>query len=124
MRGYWNTPDDVSKARVLDWVEKEIEKIGLSDLKDTLYFPQSADSGLWEMLPKGTCSLLVQPVSQIPSQGTDEMEKIDGFVLLASSMNYAYTDKDRAWIGAVANKFREHRKKGKKSSAKLSVGVQ
>ncbi|KAJ9679248.1 hypothetical protein PVL29_021239 [Vitis rotundifolia] len=106
VRGYWNTPDDVSKARVLDWVEKEIEKIGLFDLKDTLYFPQSADSGLWEMLPKGTCSLLVQPVLQIPSQGTDEMEKIDGFVLLASSMNYAYTDKDRAWIGAVANKFR------------------
>ena len=45
MRGYWNTPDDVSKARVLDWVEKEIEKIGLSDLKDTLYFPQSAGIG-------------------------------------------------------------------------------
>ncbi|RVW76612.1 Protein cofactor assembly of complex C subunit B CCB2, chloroplastic [Vitis vinifera] len=65
------------------------------------------DSGLWEMLPKGTCSLLVQPVLQIPSQGTDEMEKIDGFVLLASSMNFAYTDKDRAWIGAVANKFRD-----------------
>lgn len=61
------------------------------------------------MLPKGTCSLLVQPVSQIPSQGTDEMEKIDGFVLLASSMNFAYTDKDRAWIGAVANKFRGQR---------------
>lgn len=42
VRGYWNTPNDVSKTHVLDWVEKEIEKIGLSDLKDTLYFPQSA----------------------------------------------------------------------------------
>ena len=58
------------------------------------------------MLPRGTRSLLVQPVLQVPNQGADEMEKIDGFVLVASSIDYAYTDKDRAWIGAVANKFR------------------
>lgn len=45
VRGYWNTPGDVSKARVLEWVEREIEKIGLSDLKDTLYFPQRAGIG-------------------------------------------------------------------------------
>lgn len=41
IRGYWRTPDDVSKARVLDWFEEQIQKIGLSDLKDTLYFTQS-----------------------------------------------------------------------------------
>ena len=63
------------------------------------------DSVLWEMLPKGTRSLLVQPVLQVPIPGANQMEKIEGFVLLASSMSYAYSDKDKAWIGALANKF-------------------
>jgi hypothetical protein len=63
------------------------------------------DSVLWEMLPKGTRSLLVQPVLQVPIPGAHQMEKIEGFVLLASSMSYAYSDKDIAWIGALANKF-------------------
>jgi hypothetical protein len=57
------------------------------------------------MLPKGTRSLLVQPVLQVPNLGANQMEKIEGFVLLASGMSYAYSDKDRAWIGALANKF-------------------
>ncbi|XP_059452101.1 protein COFACTOR ASSEMBLY OF COMPLEX C SUBUNIT B CCB2, chloroplastic isoform X2 [Corylus avellana] len=104
-RGYWNIPEKVSKANLLDWFERQIERIGLKDLKDTLYFPQSSDSVLWEMLPKGTRSLLVQPVLQVPKPGANQVEKIEGFVLLASSMSYAYGDKDKAWIGALANKF-------------------
>lgn len=58
------------------------------------------------MLPKGTCSVFVQPVIQAPNPSAIEAEKIEGFVLLASSMTYAYSDKDRAWIKAVSNKFR------------------
>lgn len=106
VRGYWKTPDDVSKSCLLDWFGRQIEKIGLSDLRDSLYFPQRADSVLWEMFPKGTCSLLVQPVLQIADPNVKEKEKTEGFVLLASSRSYAYSDKDRAWIRAIANKFR------------------
>lgn len=64
------------------------------------------DAGQWEMLPKGTCSVFVQPVIQAPNPSAIEVEKIEGFVLLASSMTYAYSHKDRAWIKAVSNKFR------------------
>ncbi|KAJ0099856.1 hypothetical protein Patl1_20071 [Pistacia atlantica] len=106
IRGYWNTPDGSSKTQLVEWFERQIEKIGLSDLKESLYFPQSADSGLWKMLPKETSSLFVQPVIQIPNPSANEMEKTEGFVLLASSIRYAYSDKDRAWIRAIANKFR------------------
>lgn len=65
------------------------------------------DSVLWELLPKGTRSLLVQPVLQVPKPGANQMEGIEGegFVLLASSRGYAYSDRDKAWIGALANKF-------------------
>ncbi|XP_059629334.1 protein COFACTOR ASSEMBLY OF COMPLEX C SUBUNIT B CCB2, chloroplastic [Cornus florida] len=107
VRGYWNTPVDLSKDHVLDWFEKQIERIGLSDLEDTLYFPQRADSEIWDMLPKGVGSLLVQPVLQSPNRRNNQMEKAEGFVLLASTINYAYSIRDRGWIGAVANKFRD-----------------
>lgn len=40
VRGYWNIPDEVSKANVLGWLEKQIESIGISDLKETLYLSQ------------------------------------------------------------------------------------
>ncbi|KAM7504714.1 hypothetical protein LguiB_003618 [Lonicera macranthoides] len=106
IRGYWNTPEDVSKVHALDWFKKQIQSIGISNLKDVLYFPQTTDSDLWEMLPKGTRSLLVQPVVQASNKGANHMEKNMGFVLLASSSSYAFSDKDRAWIGAIANKFR------------------
>ncbi|KAK9181741.1 hypothetical protein WN944_024880 [Citrus x changshan-huyou] len=106
VRGYWQTPDGASKTQLLEWFERQIENIGLSDLKDSLYFPQSADAGQWEMLPKGTCSVFVQPVIQAPNPSAIEVEKIEGFVLLASSMTYAYSHKDRAWTKAVSNKFR------------------
>ncbi|KAA8533770.1 hypothetical protein F0562_031287 [Nyssa sinensis] len=42
VRGYWNIPENGSKAHVLDRFEEQIKWIGLSDLKDTLYFPQCA----------------------------------------------------------------------------------
>ncbi|XP_071724823.1 protein COFACTOR ASSEMBLY OF COMPLEX C SUBUNIT B CCB2, chloroplastic-like [Rutidosis leptorrhynchoides] len=106
-RGYWNIPDDVSKDQLLGWFEKQVEKLGLSEFKDTVYFPQSSDSELWEMLPKGTRSVLVQPVLSLPSSSTsDQMDQIEGFVLLTSTTGYAYSDRDRSWIRAVANKFR------------------
>ncbi|KAF7145623.1 hypothetical protein RHSIM_Rhsim04G0117700 [Rhododendron simsii] len=105
VRGYWNTPRDVSKVDALGWFQKQIQQIGFSDLKDTLYFPQCADSEIWEILPKGTRSIIVQPVQQAPKGDANQEEKNEGFVLLASSMSYAYSNKDTAWIGAVANKF-------------------
>ncbi|GFY84257.1 chaperone [Actinidia rufa] len=104
--GYWNIPRDVSKVNALDWFHTQIQRIRLSDLKETLYFPQSADSELWEILPEGTRSRLVQPVQQAPAGSANQVEKTEGFVILASSIDHAYSDKDRAWIGAVANKFR------------------
>ncbi|KAB2600069.1 hypothetical protein D8674_010340 [Pyrus ussuriensis x Pyrus communis] len=106
VRGYWNIPDEVSKANVLGWLEKQIESIGISDLKETLYLSQIEDSGLWEMLPQGTRSLLVQPILQVEHSIDNVIQKVEGFVLLASTMRYAYSDKDRAWIGALTNKFR------------------
>ncbi|XP_052210891.1 protein COFACTOR ASSEMBLY OF COMPLEX C SUBUNIT B CCB2, chloroplastic isoform X3 [Diospyros lotus] len=93
---------------------EQIQQIGLSDLEDILYFPQGADSELWEMLPEGTRSVLVQPVWLASKGSAGQVDRTDGFILLASSISYAYSNKDRAWIGAVANKF-----KGKSISADL-----
>nr|DAD48013.1 TPA_asm: hypothetical protein HUJ06_017950 [Nelumbo nucifera] len=107
IRGYWSTPEDATKTHMLDWFGRQVQQIGLSDLKDTLYFPQRPDSGVWEMLPKGIRSFLVQPVLRACKLGGNGTEKtIQGFILLASSMSYAYNNRDRDWIGAVANKFR------------------
>ncbi|KAI4351799.1 hypothetical protein L6164_006115 [Bauhinia variegata] len=105
-RGYWNLPDDSSETNLLAWFEKKIENAGLFNLKETLYFPQGADSEFWDLVPKGVRSLLVQPVSQVPIQGATGLESPEGFVLLASTMSYAFSIKDRAWIAAVANKLR------------------
>ncbi|KAK9028247.1 hypothetical protein V6N11_068055 [Hibiscus sabdariffa] len=105
IRGYWNLPDGVSKDDALDWFKNNIEETGLSDLKDALYFPQNADAEFWSILPQGTRSVLVQPLLD-PNPSTNEMGNIEGFVLLASSMRYAYSEKDRAWIRAVSNKLR------------------
>ncbi|KAL3647374.1 hypothetical protein CASFOL_008342 [Castilleja foliolosa] len=61
------------------------------------------NSELKEMVPAGTRSLLLQPIIlDAPSYQTDISK---GFVLLASSIDYAFTDKDKAWISAIANKF-------------------
>ncbi|KAJ1433702.1 Cofactor assembly of complex C subunit B, CCB2/CCB4 [Sesbania bispinosa] len=103
-RGYWNISEDSSKEILVGWFEKKIENAGLDDLKDTLYFPQDADSEFQDLVPKGTRSLLVQPVLQVSVEST--LQKPVGFILLASTMRYAFNNKDTAWIAAVANKFR------------------
>ncbi|KAL8126104.1 hypothetical protein AgCh_013404 [Apium graveolens] len=98
VRGYWNTPENISKNDALGWFEKQIEQIGLSNLKDTLYFPQSTDSELWKILPVGARSLLVQPL--LPG------EQSKGFLLVASSISFAYNKRDRLWIKAIADKYK------------------
>ncbi|CAN6976777.1 unnamed protein product [Brassica oleracea var. botrytis] len=60
-------------------------------LKETLYFPQYAGSALsWDILHNGTRSVFVQPLVQ----NIDESEKMDGFLLVASTAGYAYSDKE------------------------------
>ncbi|GFP87670.1 hypothetical protein PHJA_000910700 [Phtheirospermum japonicum] len=103
VRGYWNTPKDLSKEKIADWFRMQIQRIGFSDLKDTVYFQQAIDSELKEMVPAGTRSLLVQPI--ILDALSNQTDNRKGFVLLASSIDYAFTDKDKAWISAIANKF-------------------
>lgn len=70
---------------------------------EMLEFP---DSELNEMVPVGTRSLLVQPILEAPRKSSSQAEKSQGFILLASSIDYAYTNKDKSWIAAVADKFR------------------
>ncbi|KAG8381370.1 hypothetical protein BUALT_Bualt06G0115200 [Buddleja alternifolia] len=106
VRGYWNTPKDVSKEDVPDWFREKIQRIGFSNFKDSMYFQQAADSELKEMVPTGTGSFLVQPILGATKLSSSQTGKSKGFVLLASSIDYAYTDKDKAWIAAIANKFR------------------
>ncbi|KAL5727701.1 hypothetical protein ACHQM5_000866 [Ranunculus cassubicifolius] len=107
-RGYWSIPDDVSKDSTLDWFARQVQLYGLSDLTDTLYFPKSEDNGIWKMVPNGTRSLLIVPVLGYSELSTNmSANKIRGFILLASSTSYAYSDRDRAWVGAVANKFQD-----------------
>jgi hypothetical protein len=48
VRGYWKTPDKMSKDEVLDWFKEQIENIGLSDVKDTLYFPQTTGNIIYD----------------------------------------------------------------------------
>ncbi|KAJ0551789.1 putative cofactor assembly of complex C subunit B, CCB2/CCB4 [Helianthus annuus] len=57
------------------------------------------------MLPEGTRSVLVLPVTKNRDEDGNSKDKSAGFVLLASSINYAYSNKDRAWIAAIAKKF-------------------
>ncbi|KFK26825.1 hypothetical protein AALP_AA8G298500 [Arabis alpina] len=102
VRGYWNCPAQMSKAQLHDWFKRKIDEIGLADVKENLYFPQYQGSAPWEFLPEGTRSLLVQPLVQ----NLDESQSVDGFLMVASTAGYAYSDKDRAWIGAIAEKFR------------------
>ncbi|XP_027923177.1 protein COFACTOR ASSEMBLY OF COMPLEX C SUBUNIT B CCB2, chloroplastic isoform X2 [Vigna unguiculata] len=105
-RGYWNIPDDTSKEILPDWFKKKIGKAGLYDLKDTLYFPQDADSEFQDLVPMGTRCLLIQPVFHGSDENDAGLQKPDGFILLASTTRYAFSNKDKAWIAAVANKFR------------------
>ncbi|KAK2421371.1 protein COFACTOR ASSEMBLY OF COMPLEX C SUBUNIT B CCB2, chloroplastic [Trifolium repens] len=105
-RGYWNVIDDSSKEILLGQFRNKIENAGLNDLKDTLYFPQDADSEFKDLVPKGTRSLLVQPILQVSIESATDSQKPVGFILLVSTVRYAFSIKDRAWIAAVANKLR------------------
>ncbi|WOL00113.1 hypothetical protein Cni_G08826 [Canna indica] len=105
VRGYWSPPDDDSRDLLLKWFNNQIQQTGFFDLKDMLYFPQSPDSQLRALLPKGTLSMLVQPVIRTSEATANISMKNEGFVLLASNIRYAYAEKDRAWIRGVANKF-------------------
>ncbi|XP_039682758.1 protein COFACTOR ASSEMBLY OF COMPLEX C SUBUNIT B CCB2, chloroplastic isoform X2 [Medicago truncatula] len=106
-RGYWNVTNDSSKEILLGQFRKKIENAGLNDLKDTLYFPQDADSEFQDLAPKGTRSLLVQPILQVSLESATDSKKLVGFILLVSTTRYAFSIKDRAWIAAVANKLRD-----------------
>ncbi|XP_039119273.1 protein COFACTOR ASSEMBLY OF COMPLEX C SUBUNIT B CCB2, chloroplastic isoform X1 [Dioscorea cayenensis subsp. rotundata] len=105
VRGYWDVPEDFSKAYILDQLKGQIEQIGFLDLKETVYFPQSPDLQLQNMLPKGTLSLLVQPVLGAVDPISDGSSTNKGIILVASNASYAYSNRDRAWIRAVASKF-------------------
>jgi len=59
-----------------------------------------------DLVPLGTRSLLIQPVLHVSNESDSGLQKPDGFILLASTTRYAFSNKDKAWIAAVANKFR------------------
>lgn len=65
-----------------------------------------SDSDFQDLVPKGTSSLLVQPVLQASIDNATGLQKPVGFILLSSTLRYAFSIKDRAWIAAVANKLR------------------
>lgn len=48
VRGYWDVPEvkDDSRDQLLKWFNNQIQQTGFSDLKDTLYFPQSSGERL------------------------------------------------------------------------------
>ncbi|XP_078447992.1 chaperone (DUF2930) isoform X1 [Wolffia australiana] len=108
IRGYWNFPEDASKAQILDLFWVQIQEAGLTRIRDPLYFPLGSDSLFIGMLPSGAQSMLLQPVaSRARNTGDDEDgDDAEGFVLLVSNAAYAYRDSDRAWIKAAARKFR------------------
>ncbi|XP_057771063.1 protein COFACTOR ASSEMBLY OF COMPLEX C SUBUNIT B CCB2, chloroplastic-like [Salvia miltiorrhiza] len=68
----------------------------------------NSDSELKEMVPVGTRSLLVQPIREACELSSSQTGMRKGFILLASGIDYAFTDKDKAWIASIANKFSEN----------------
>ncbi|TKV95305.1 hypothetical protein SEVIR_9G354800v4 [Setaria viridis] len=104
VRGYWDPPANTSKYAMIEWFKSQIQQVGLNDLRNALYFPNSSDSQLAKILPDGILSLLAQPVLRSPDLANGET-KTEGVILLASNANYAYTEKDRVWIRTVANKL-------------------
>lgn len=64
-----------------------------------------SDAQLQRILPKGACSLLVEPVFAASESVPNIATNVEGFVLLVSSAKYAYSDRDRTWIRAIAKKF-------------------
>uniref|UniRef100_A0A0D9XLP6 Protein COFACTOR ASSEMBLY OF COMPLEX C SUBUNIT B CCB2, chloroplastic n=1 Tax=Leersia perrieri TaxID=77586 RepID=A0A0D9XLP6_9ORYZ len=104
VRGYWDQPEDISKYAMIEWFKSQVQEAGITDLREVLYFPTSSDIRLGKILPPGILSVLAQPVLNNPDPTNGEI-KAEGFILLASNANYAYSEKDRVWIRTVANKF-------------------
>ncbi|ONK56522.1 uncharacterized protein A4U43_C10F9670 [Asparagus officinalis] len=87
LRGYWNTPENLSKDQIVEWFKSQIQQLGFLDLKEALYFPQNPDIRLRGILPKGVLSLLVQPLSGASDSINNVATDIQGFVLLMSNAN-------------------------------------
>ncbi|CAA6656304.1 unnamed protein product [Spirodela intermedia] len=110
IRGYWNVPEEASKAQILDLFRREIRETGLTGLKDPLYFPLGAGRiqwpihSSWEYCPRSTFSAAAADHGARDPSG-DGGGDVEGFVLLASNARYAYRDSDRAWIKVMADKF-------------------
>uniref|UniRef100_A0ACD5TIN3 Uncharacterized protein n=1 Tax=Avena sativa TaxID=4498 RepID=A0ACD5TIN3_AVESA len=105
IRGYWDPPADIPKYAMIEWFKGQMEQTALVNLSSALYLPSFSDTQLGNILPQGILSVLAQPIVSKPDPASGET-KAEGVVLLASNANYAYSEKDRVWIGAVANKFR------------------
>ncbi|XP_066387544.1 protein COFACTOR ASSEMBLY OF COMPLEX C SUBUNIT B CCB2, chloroplastic-like isoform X2 [Miscanthus floridulus] len=43
VRGYWNPPANTSKYAMIEWFKSRMQQVGLVDLKDALYFPNSSE---------------------------------------------------------------------------------
>lgn len=70
-----------------------------------------SDSEFQDLVPTGTRCLLIQPVLHVSNENDVGLQKPGGFILLASTTRYAFSNKDKAWIAAVANKFRGNNKR-------------
>ncbi|CAH1418158.1 unnamed protein product [Lactuca virosa] len=97
-----------SNSTTVTPVQLRTELLGLSLAAFSVMLPyigqflKGATPVIQANIPEGAeqiCSL-----QKISSNSADK-NKITGFVLLASSISYAYNDKDRAWIAAIAKKF-------------------
>jgi len=66
----------------------------------------ASGSEFQDLVPIGTRCLLIQPVLHVSNESDTGSQNPDGFILLASTTRYAFSNKDKAWIAAVANKYR------------------
>ena len=62
-------------------------------------------SVLEEAIPEETGSILIQPLRSTNPK-SEGKENVVGFVLVGSSISYAYDEKDVLWIKAIANKLK------------------
>jgi len=42
VRGYWDPPANTSKYAMIEWFKSQMQQVGLVDLRDNLYFPNSS----------------------------------------------------------------------------------
>ncbi|PAN48852.1 hypothetical protein PAHAL_9G410100 [Panicum hallii] len=43
VRGFWDPPANTSKYAIIEWFKSQMQQVGLVDLRDNLYFPNSSD---------------------------------------------------------------------------------